>query len=98
MTKVEDLNFYGVTFRMGVEDEKGTPDEISMPKIKRIVVYNGFVTKIFWKDGSDTTVKLNAHDNYDLEKAVAIAIAKKFYGSYENMNRSISRVKYVDNK
>lgn len=72
---------------------------VGMPKIKKIIVYNDKATVIFWKDDSEPTkVVLGDLDEPDLEKAVAIAIAKKYYGSYTNMTRSLSRVKYVFNK
>lgn len=73
-------------------------DIVPMPKIKKIVVYNDKATVIFWKDGTQTKVVLGDSDYPDLEKAVAMAIAKKYYGSFTWMERSLSRVKYVNNK
>ena len=89
------------SFECGCEDtdeyKLDMSSEVGMPKIKKIVVYNNVATKIYWRDGSDTTVTWGAGDEYDLEKAVFACIAKKYYGSYTNIERSLSRVKHVTN-
>ena len=54
------------------------------------VIFNGPATVILWKDGTKTTVK-NHNDNYDPEKAVAMAIAKKALGNQGNYYNTIRK-------
>lgn len=54
------------------------------------VIFNGPATVILWKDGTKTTVK-NHNDNYDAEKAVAMAIAKKALGNQGNYYNTIRK-------
>lgn len=51
-------------------------------QIKRVIV-NGPATIVFWADNTKTIVKCN-NDNYDLEKGIAMAIAKKALGNKGN--------------
>lgn len=50
-----------------------------MPKIKN-VIYNRPATIVFWKDGTKTVVKCE-NEEFDPEKGLAIAIAKKALGN-----------------
>jgi len=68
---------------------------VEMPKIKKIIVYNNRATVVFWKDGTQTKVVIGKNEIYDEEKAVAMAIAKRYHGSYDRFSRSLSRVKHV---
>ena len=55
-----------------------------LPTIKD-VIYNGPATIIFWSDGSKTVVKCQEEDDdYDPEKGLAMAIAKKALGNKGN--------------
>ena len=47
------------------------------------VVFNNPATIVFWSDGSKTVVKANL-DDYDPEKGLAMAIAKKALGNEGN--------------
>lgn len=50
-----------------------------LPKIKN-VIYNRPATIVFWKDGTKTVVKCE-NEEYDPEKGLAMAIAKKALGN-----------------
>lgn len=54
-----------------------------LPTIKD-VIYNGPATIVFWSDGSKTVVKCQEDDDYDPEKGLAMAIAKKALGNKGN--------------
>lgn len=54
-----------------------------LPTIKD-VIYNGPATIVFWVDGSKTVVKCQEDDDYDPEKGLAMAIAKKALGNKGN--------------
>lgn len=51
----------------------------NLPKIKN-VIYNRPATIVFWKDGTKTVVKCE-NEEYDPEKGLAMAIAKKALGN-----------------
>lgn len=60
--------------------------KISLCDIKK-VIFQDPATIVFWEDGTKTVVKANGED-YDPEKGLALAIAKKAYGnkgSYYNI-------------
>ena len=45
------------------------------------VIFNEPATIVFWADGSKTVVKCGEGDNFDPEKGLAMAIAKKYLGN-----------------
>ena len=47
-----------------------------IPEIKN-VIFNDPATIVFWKDGTKTVVKCQDGDEFDPEKGLAMAIAKK---------------------
>ena len=51
-----------------------------IPEIKN-VIFNYPATIVFWKDGTKTVVKCQDGDDFDPEKGLAMAIAKKAYGN-----------------
>lgn len=51
----------------------------SEPKIKEII-FNGPATIVFWPDGTKTVVKCDPRDEFDPEKGLAMACAKKLLG------------------
>ena len=51
-----------------------------IPEIKN-VIFNDPATIIFWEDGTKTVVKCQDGDEFDPEKGLAMAIAKKAYGN-----------------
>ena len=51
-----------------------------IPEIKN-VIFNYPATIVFWEDGTKTVVKCQDGDEFDPEKGLAMAIAKKAYGN-----------------
>lgn len=62
-----------------------TPEMSSsyIPEIKN-VIFNDPATIVFWEDGTKTVVKCQDGDEFDPEKGLAMAIAKKAYGNKGN--------------
>lgn len=48
------------------------------------VLFNNPATIIFWSDGTKTVVKCDKNEEYDPEKGMAMAVAKKFLGTSKN--------------
>lgn len=57
-------------------------DIFSLPEIVN-VIFNNPATIVFWRDGSKTVVKCNDGE-FDPEKGLAMAIAKKFLGNNDS--------------
>ena len=51
-----------------------------IPEIKN-VIFNDPATIVFWEDGTKTVVKCQDCDEFDPEKGLAMAVAKKAYGN-----------------
>ena len=51
-----------------------------IPEIKN-VIFNDPATIVFWEDGTKTVVKCQYGDEFDPEKGLTMAIAKKAYGN-----------------
>ena len=70
-----------------------------IPEIKN-VIFNDPATIVFWEDGTKTVVKCQDGDEFDPEKGLAMAIAKKAYGnkgSYCNkLKKWLPKEKSVD--
>ena len=70
-----------------------------IPEIKN-VIFNDPATIVFWEDGTKTVVKCQDSDEFDHEKGLAMAIAKKAYGnkgSYCNkMKKWLPKEEQVD--
>ena len=56
---------------------------LRIPEIKN-VIFNDPATIVFWEDGTKTVVKCQDGDEFDPEKGLAMAIAKKAYGNKGN--------------
>lgn len=52
----------------------------NIPEIKN-VIFNDPATIVFWEDGTKTVVKCQDGDEFDPEKGLAMAVAKKAYGN-----------------
>lgn len=72
---------------------------LRIPEIKN-VIFNDPATIVFWEDGTKTVVKCQDSDEFDHEKGLAMAIAKKAYGnkgSYCNkMKKWLPKEEQVD--
>lgn len=68
-----------------------------IPRIKN-VIFNPPATIIFWEDGTKTVVKCSEYDDFDPEKGMAMAIAKKAIGEGSNYYPEIKKwtKKYED--
>lgn len=50
------------------------------------VIFNAPATIVLWTDNTKTVVKCGKNDTYDLEKGLALCIAKKYLGNEGNYN------------
>lgn len=55
------------------------------------VIFNPPATIVFWTDGSKTVVKCNAKDEFDPEKGLAMAIAKRCAGNSDDFYKEIKK-------
>lgn len=75
-----DAEFFELMLKATIDDKK------TDFKIKR-VIFNNPATIVFWEDGTKTVVKAHG-DEFDEEKGLAMAIAKRALGdsgSYYNV-------------
>lgn len=84
LTKRESVVSYGQWLKQNpyiVSDFTPKSKRIQ-PKIEK-VIFNSPATIVFWSDGTKTVVKA-MYEDYDREKGLAMAIAKKFLGNKGN--------------
>ena len=55
------------------------------------VIFNGPATVVYWADGTKTVVKCSKDDEFDPEKGLAMAIAKKFFGNENGYSKNIKK-------
>lgn len=55
------------------------------------VIFNEPATIVFWGDGTKTVVKCSKDDEFDPEKGLAMAIAKKFFGNENGYSKNIKK-------
>lgn len=55
------------------------------------VIFNPPATIVFWTDGSKTVVKCNAKDEFDPEKGLAMAIAKRCADNSDDFYKEIKK-------
>lgn len=55
------------------------------------VIFNGPATVVYWEDGTKTVVKCSKDDEFDPEKGLAMAIAKKFFGNENGYSKNIKK-------
>lgn len=80
------------TWKEYVENDMRTTKGIYQPYVDPMeikdVIFNDPATIVFWADGTKTVVKCQEGDEFDPEKGLTMAIAKKVYGnkgSYYNV-------------
>lgn len=56
-------------------------NDIEMSPTIKDVIFNDPATIVFWADGTKTVVKCQEGDEFDPEKGLTMAIAKKVYGN-----------------
>ena len=86
---VQEMNQPPATYLAMMETARGFADDLIVPEILD-VVFNGPATIIFWADGTKTVVKA-IYDEFDPEKGLAMAIAKKALGNKGNYFNVIKR-------
>lgn len=67
------------------------------PTIKDIEILAG-VTTLIWSDGDVTMVTQGPDDEFDAEKAIAMAIAKKFMGTNKSKSNYIEEIRRLENR
>ena len=86
---VQEMNQPPAAYLAMMETARGFADDPTVPEILD-VVFNGPATIIFWADGTKTVVKA-IYDEFDPEKGLAMAIAKKALGNKGNYCNVIKR-------
>lgn len=66
-----------------------------LPAINR-VIFNFPATVVLWSDGTKTVVKCGERDEWDPEKGLAMAIAKKAMGNKGSYNKVFKKWVYPD--
>lgn len=85
-----------ITYWGGWSNTGGTPMyTISLKKLEiKRVVFNGFHTIVFWSDNSQTKVSFDGEGDIDYEKALALAVSKKFLGSTTAFLKAFNNAEY----
>ena len=65
-------------------------DVFLIPKIKK-VIFNPPATIVIWSDDSKTIVKCEKDDKFDPEIGLAMAIARKYFGSRHQMVKLVNQ-------
>ena len=65
--------------------------------VKDITILGG-VTTLVWSDGDVTMVTQGPDDEFDVEKGIAMAIAKKFIGTNESKSNYIDEIRRRENR
>ena len=86
---VQEMNQPPAAYLAMMETARVFADDPTVPEILD-VVFNGPATIIFWADGTKTVVKA-IYDEFDPEKGLAMAIAKKALGNKGNYFNVIKR-------
>lgn len=55
------------------------------------VIFNNPATIVIWKDGTKTVVKCQPGDEFDKEKGLLMAIAKKHFNNQSNFNNVLKK-------
>lgn len=55
------------------------------------VIFNPPATIVFWNDKTKTVVKCQDDDEWDAEKGLAMAIAKKYFGNRGRYNKEFKK-------
>lgn len=84
-----DLNMCRFKPRGIVDVLKGLPSLNDSTAIKEVIFHDP-ATIVYWKDGTKTVVKCQ-DEQFDKEKGLLAAIAKKVYGNKGNFNNIIKK-------
>ena len=67
--------------------------KFGLPLTIKKVIFNDPATIVFWSDNTKTVVKAQDLDDFDPEKGMAMAIAKKFLGTNESGSNYYDEIK-----
>lgn len=84
-----DLNTFRFKPRGIVDVLKGLPSLNDSTAIKEVIFHDP-ATIVYWEDGTKTVVKCQ-DEQFDKEKGLLAAIAKKVYGNKGNFNNIIKK-------
>ena len=84
------VNFEDLPSNMNPIERAITCKRFHHQPIKKVIFSNP-ATIVFWNDGSKTVVKCSERDEYDPEKGLAMAIAKKFLGNKGNYYNTFTK-------
>lgn len=74
------------------------PDRLRMlPNIEK-VIFNPPATIVMWSDGTKTVVKAEGRDDFSEEYGLAMAIARKYFGSRSAFLREVANAKRCGDK
>lgn len=71
--------------------EESVLDSIMTAASIKNVIFNPPATIVFWTDGSKTVVKCNAKEEFDPEKGMAMAIAKRCANNSDDFYKEIKK-------
>ena len=75
-----------------MEEAAKKKDETTMTAASiKNVIFNSPATIVFWTDGSKTVVKCNAKEEFDPEKGMAMAIAKRCANNSDDFYKEIKK-------
>lgn len=83
-------NLIGRFYELNGENLTCDEFEFKIAEIKD-VIFNDPATIVLWSDNTKTVVKCQDGDEYDAEKGLAMAIAKKFFGNKGNYCNQIKK-------
>lgn len=94
---LDSLRYVHLADRICEEVFKKEAANMTAASIKN-VIFNPPATVVYWSDGSKTVVKCNAKDNFDPEKGLAMAIAKRCANNspdfYKEMQKWVKKSGY----
>lgn len=68
------------------------PQKNIMPPIEK-VIFNGPATIVLWEDGEKTVVKCRDEDVFGFEYGLAMAVAKRYFGSRAEFEKMVKAAK-----
>lgn len=68
------------------------PQKNIMPPIEK-VIFNGPATIVLWEDGEKTVVKCRDEDIFSFEYGLAMAVAKRYFGSRAEFEKMVKAAK-----
>jgi hypothetical protein len=90
----DGFTFENVTFSWDTMVDNVFEKNKILPKIKKVIFHKNIATEVIWMDGTKTKVEVGKNDLFSPEYGLAMAIAKKYCGNYENFSKSLKKAKY----